>query len=342
MAHQLETWADGSASFASARLHAWHRLGTVLPDQFDAGQAMTHAKLGGWRVRKEALQTTVLTADGVSTLDVPEQFATVRTNPVTGRPEVLGVVGRGYTPIQNEEHAALLDALVDESGAHFETAGSLRGGRQVFLTMKLPTTMQIGGVDPVDLYLVACNSHDGTSAFRLLVSPVRVVCANTQAIAIRRAQSSFSIRHTSGASGQIEQARQALGLTFKYAETFQAQADAMIAQAMTDRQFRELIDAVWHVDDKADPSAKAGPSKRSQTIAANRRAVLVDLWRSSPTAEAIRGTKWGAYQAITEYTDHFAPIGEKRNPGAARAERAITSANVTAVKTRAFDLLAAS
>jgi phage/plasmid-like protein (TIGR03299 family) len=303
---------------------------------------MNHAKLGGWRVRKEALQTTVLTADGVSTLDVPEQFATVRTNPVTGRPDVLGVVGRGYTPIQNEEHAALLDALVDESGAHFETAGSLRGGRQVFLTMKLPTTMQIGGVDPVDLYLVACNSHDGTSAFRLLVSPIRVVCANTQAIAIRRAQSSFSIRHTSGASGQIEQARQALGLTFKYAETFQAQADAMIAQAMTDRQFRELIDAVWHVDDKADTSAKAGPSKRSQTIAANRRAVLVDLWRSSPTAEAIRGTAWGAYQAITEYTDHFAPIGEKRNPGAARAERAITSANVAAVKTRAFDLLAAN
>jgi phage/plasmid-like protein (TIGR03299 family) len=325
-----------------ARLHAWHRLGTVLPDRFDAAQAMNHAKLGGWRVRKEALQTTVLTADGVSTLDVPEQFATVRTNPVTGRPDVLGVVGRGYTPIQNEEHAALLDALVDESGAHFETAGSLRGGRQVFLTMKLPTTMQIGGVDPVDLYLVACNSHDGTSAFRLLVSPIRVVCANTQAIAIRRAQSSFSIRHTSGASGQIEQARQALGLTFKYAETFQAQADAMIAQAMTDRQFRELIDAVWHVDDKADTSAKAGPSKRSQTIAANRRAVLVDLWRSSPTAEAIRGTAWGAYQAITEYTDHFAPIGEKRNPGAARAERAITSANVAAVKTRAFDLLAAN
>lgn len=342
MAHQLENWSDGSASFASARQHAWHRLGTVLPSEFDAAQAMTYAKLGGWRVRKEALQTTVLTADGVSTLDVPEQFATVRTNPVTGRPDVLGVVGRGYTPIQNEEHAALLDALVDESGAHFETAGSLRGGRQVFLTMKLPTTMQIGGVDPVDLYLIACNSHDGTSAFRLMVSPVRVVCANTQAIAIRRAQSSFSIRHTSGASGQIEQARQALGLTFTYAETFQTQAEAMIARAMTDQQFRNLIDAVWNTDDKTETAEQGRPSKRSQTIAANRRGALVDLWRSSPTAEAIRGTRWAAYQAITEYTDHFAPIGQKPNPGAARAERAITSANVAAVKTRAFDLLAAN
>jgi phage/plasmid-like protein (TIGR03299 family) len=337
MAHQLETWSDGSASFVSARQHAWHRLGTVLPAEFDAAQAMEHAKLGGWNVRKEALQATVLTGDGVSTFDVPEQFATVRTSPVTGRPEVLGVVGRGYTPIQNEEHAALLDRLVDESGAHFETAGSLRGGRGVFLTMKLPKTMQVGGVDPVDLYLIALNSHDGTSSFRLLVSPVRVVCANTQAMAIRRAQSSFSIRHTSGAAGQIEQARQALGLTFAYAETFQAQADAMIAQAMTDAQFGELIDAVWTVED----TAAAKQSKRAATIAGNRRAALMDLWRSSPTAEAIRGTKWAAYQAVTEYTDHVAPVSDKRNPSAARAERAITSANIAAVKTRAFELVAA-
>ena len=95
MAHQLETWANGSASFVSAREHAWHRLGTVLPERFDAAQAMQYAKLGGWNVRKESLTTTVITGDGVSTLSVPDQFASVRTNPVTGRPEVLGVVGRG-------------------------------------------------------------------------------------------------------------------------------------------------------------------------------------------------------------------------------------------------------
>lgn len=41
-----------------------------------------------------------------------------------GIPDVLGVVGKGYRPIQNAEHADLLSTLVDESGAHFETAGS--------------------------------------------------------------------------------------------------------------------------------------------------------------------------------------------------------------------------
>lgn len=336
MVHQLETWGRGqSASFVSAREHAWHRLGVVLPEAFDAAQAMEHAKLGGWNVRKEALQTVpVIDEHGVTpSLPVADQFATVRTNPVTGGTDVLGVVGAGYTPIQNEAHAALLDSVVDESGAHFETAGSLRGGRSVFLSMKLPNTMQVGGMDPVDLYLIALNSHDGTSAFRLMVAPVRVVCANTQALAIRRAQSTFSIRHTSGAHGHIAAARQALGLTFTYAEAFQAEADRMIAQSITDDQFADIVGKLW--------DAPTSTSARSRTISENRTATLRQLFRVSETNETIRGTRWAAYQAVTEYTDHFAPVGDKGNPTLARAERVAGSGTVTALKSKAFELLAA-
>ena len=334
MSHELEVWEDGSASFVSAREHAWHRLGTVLPEQFDAAQAMQFAKLGGWNVRTVELQTApVLDENGVTpALSVPDRYATVRTNPVTGGTDVLGVVGPAYTVIQNEAHADLLNTLVDESGAHFETAGSLRAGRAVFLSMKLPTTMQIGGIDPVDLYLVALNSHDGTSAFRLLVSPVRVVCANTQALAIRRAQSSFSIRHTSGAKGNIAEARQALGLTFRYVEAFEAEAQKLIEQELTDAQFQAIIAAIW------TPTAD---SKRSETMAANRTEILSVLFRTADTNANIRGTRWAGYQAITEYLDHFAPIADKANPATARAERVAVGGNTAAVKTKAFELIAA-
>jgi len=332
MAHELETWSDGTASFVSAREHAWHRLGTVLPAEFDAAQAMQYAKLGGWNVRTMALQTApVLSDDGVfGALPVPDQFATVRTNPVSGGVDVLGVVGRGYTVIQNEEHADLLNRVVDEGGACFETAGSLRGGRSVFLSMKLPRTMTIGGVDRVDLYLIALNSHDGTSAFRLLVSPVRVVCANTQALALHRAQSSFSIRHTSGARGNIAQAREALGLTFKYVEVFEREAEQMIAQSLTDAQFAQIIGKLWTTESE---------SKRSATITANRADVLTGLFADAPTNASIRGTRWAGYQAITEYLDHFAPVAGGTDT--ARAERVASGGTVTTVKTRAFEMLAA-
>jgi len=69
MAHELETWSDGTASFVSAREHAWHRLGTVLPAEFDAAQAMQYARLGGWNVRTMALQTApVLSDDGAGSV----------------------------------------------------------------------------------------------------------------------------------------------------------------------------------------------------------------------------------------------------------------------------------
>lgn len=340
MAHQLETWADGSASFALARLHAWHRLGTVLPDRFDAAQAMNHAKLGGWRVRKEALQTTVLTADGVSTLDVPEQFATVRTNPVTGRPDVLGVVGRGYTPIQNEEHAALLDALVDESGAHFETAGALRGGRETFVTMKLPKTMTFeghdGSKDRTDWYLAALNSHDGSSKFRLLLTSVRIVCANTQAAAIAGAKSTFGIRHTNGARVAIQEARTALGLAWHYIDAFEAEAAALYATPMDIDEVRQFAAKLVKADDKtASATARRGRQQQANTI--------VKLWTSSPTVAPIGQTRWGAYNAVTEFLDHFQPVRGARTSRAAadtRALRAVTpGSTVESLKVDAFRML---
>ena len=333
MAHELELSPTGTASFVSAREHAWHRLGTVLPEAFTAAQAMTHAHLGGWRVRKEPLQTVTVGPDGVDTLDIPGRFATVRTNPFTSRPEPLGVVGEQYTPIQNEDHCDLLDALVDESGAHFETAGSLKGGRQVFVTMRMPETMQVGGVDPVTTYLAALNSHDGSSAFRLLVTPVRVVCANTQAAAISRARSSFSIHHTSGAPGQIAAAREALGLTFRYVEAFQVEADRMIERTMTEAEFARLVGQVWPIE--------ASPTARVEANANKRRLSLVQLFSDSPTNTGIRGTRWAGYQAVTEYLDHAAPVAKTvRDAAAMRAERVVTGA-VTELKVKAFDLLTA-
>lgn len=81
----------------------------------------------------------------------------MRTHPKTGRAETLGVVDPDYTAVQNEEHADFLSYLVDESGADFETAGSLRGRRQVFLTMNLPQSLTIGRDDMVDLYIARLN-----------------------------------------------------------------------------------------------------------------------------------------------------------------------------------------
>jgi len=331
MAHELETWSDGTASFVSAREHAWHRLGTVLPAEFDAAQAMQYAKLGGWNVRTMALQTApVLSDDGVfGALPVPDQFATVRTNPVSGG--VDGWVSSGVaTPSSRTRNTRTCLTGWWKRRSLFRD-GRIASGWPVGVPVdEAPPDHEHRRHRPGRPVPLALNSHDGTSAFRLLVSPVRVVCANTQALALRRAQSSFSIRHTSGTRGNIAQAREALSLTFKYAEVFEREAEQMIAQSLTDAQFAQIIGKLWTTESE---------SKRSATITANRADVLTGLFADAPTNANIRGTRWAGYQAITEYLDHFAPV--QGGTDTARAERVASGGTVTTVKARAFEMLAA-
>ena len=186
MAHNLDT-TNGQTAFVSARKDAWHHLGVTLPDAFTAEDAMEHGLLGGWNVRTQPLFAHVKSEDETddspaSQIEIPNRYAVVRNNPViVGHARVLtsfdplGVVGSAYHPIQNEAHAEFLNTLVDESGAHFETAGAIDGGRKVFITMKMPGHMKVGGVDQVDMYLAALNSHDGSLPFTIMVTPVRVV-----------------------------------------------------------------------------------------------------------------------------------------------------------------------
>jgi len=329
MAHALEQFGDGTTGFVSAREDAWHKLGTVTPDVMTAEEALSAARLGGWNVRKLSLTARELSEDGVTSHEVDRFYATARTNPVSGATDILGVVGETYHPVQNEENCEILNALVDESGAHFETAGSLYGGRQVFVTMKLPTTMELGTArDALDLYIAALNSHDGSTAFRLLITPVRIVCANTQAMAISAAKTSFSIRHTETAKGRIAEARRALGLTWKYLEEFQVQAERMMEAPLEFTEFRKIVDELWRPVNGADSARTIGNSVR-------RDAALDSLFKDAATQKGIRGTRWAGLQAIGEYIDHYAPAKDAY----ARAVRTVSGDSMR-MKEQAARLLA--
>jgi phage/plasmid-like protein (TIGR03299 family) len=346
MSHEIDI-TNGVASFADSRTDAWHRLGTPVGHTMTAAGALSAAQLAGWNVRTMPLvipQPPIITDDGVTTpapIPVPDMFATVRDNPiVAGRVDYLGVVGSRYTPVQNEASCAVLDALTDESGAHFETAGALRGGRETFVTMKLPQAMTFtgrdGSADRTDWYLAALNSHDGSSAFRLLLTSVRIVCANTQAAAIAGARSSYSIRHTAGARLAISQARTALGLAWRYIDAFEAEAAALYYRAMDTDEMRCFATRLVNAEDP-DASPAAREQRRRQA------AGIVGLWTSSATVAPIAGTRWGAYNAVTEYLDHTAPVrGARTAAGAAdvRALRAVTPGSAAeSMKIAAFRML---
>lgn len=343
MAHRLDI-TNGIASFA-ARQDAWHHLGQYVGHAMTAREAMTAAHLANWNVRKMPMQIPqppLLTEHGVTTTEpvaVHGHYATVRDNPVTGAVDFLGIVGERYTPFQNEKSCELLDAVVGESGAHFETAGALDGGRSTFVTMVLPDTMVFDGKDhrPDESrwYIAALNSHDGTSAFRFLVSNVRIVCANTQSAALASAKASFAIRHTSAGHGLIAQARDALKLTYRYVAEFERHAAALYAADTDAHQVERFARTLFGVQD--------APTPKAATARAAHAANVVELFTHSPTISPIRGTRWAAYNAVTEYTDHVQRVGGARTSRTTaahtRALRTLTSASTQKLKSDAFAAL---
>lgn len=317
MAHELEMHDNGQTAFVSARVDAWHQLGTVLPSAFTANDALEHGLLGGWNVRKTPIQAML--ADG-SHIDVPGRAAVIRDNPVTaGKIDVLGDVGESYHVIQNEELAGLLDTLVDESGAHFETAGSIDGGRRVFITMKLPGHIKIGGVDRIDNYLAAMTSHDGSLATTLMVTPVRIVCQNTMNAAYGNHKTAFRIRHTSGAQRAIvSEAREALEFSFDYLDEFQAEADKMINSTMTLNTFEQIITKEFGApEDAPQPTVTRSENKLDE---------MLELFADANTHEGVRDTVWAGYNALVEWQDHFSPVrGGDMADEEARARNTINS-----------------
>ena len=303
--HDIDT-TNGQSSFVSAREDAWHSLGVTLPDAFTAEQAMEHGLLGGWNVRKfPAFATDPET--GLS-IPMPGRIAVVRNNPVVpGQIDFLCDVGDGYHIIQNEEHAGLLNALVDESGAHFETAGALDGGRRVFVTMKLPGHLKVGGVGPVDQYIAAIHSHHVSLNFAMMVTPVRIVCQNTLTLAFGPSSNVFRVRHTSGAQKQmIAQAREALEFTFNYLDGFQAEAEALINTTLTQSTFEQMIEREFGAKEDASPATITRSERKVEKMA--------ELFADANTQEGIRNTAWAGLNALTEWYDHFSPTrGEDRD-----------------------------
>ena len=335
MSHNLEQFTDGTTAFFTNREVAWHKLGTVTDGALTAQDALKTAYLD-WEVKKSEQPVQVMIPDvngnwsdedGKNTLiKVNDKFMTYRFHPKTKKAEALGVVGNRYTPVQNSEAFSFLNHIADESGAVFETAGSINNGKKVFMTMKLPNTLQIGGVDQVDLYLMAWNTHDGTSSFQIAVTPIRVVCQNTLTAAIAGAKSTFSLRHTPKVSGKVQQAREALGLSFKYIEAFEKQAEALLSQQMTDKEFYALVEKMIPIDEE---------NERARNLADAARGTLNALWKA-PTQLNVAGTKWAAYNAFTEYADWARPV--KSDLDSARAIRIVTGASNT-FKNKALALL---
>lgn len=261
--------------------------GRILFDEKEAGRKLyadEAIKLSGldWEVVMEPVEYKG------SVLE--DKFFTVRESD----DKVLGVVGKTYRPVQNLDGFNLLNDLVDSDDVEIETAISLRGGKTVAIVARRPEDVLIAG-EAVVPYLVFTNSHDGTGSVTMLASPVRVVCANTLRLALGGAKNIHRIRHTSSATSRINEAREALEVSFSYSDTLAVMGEGLVSTKITDREFDRFLRELVPV-----PKEEGRAKTMRQTVQDDIRAV----YKGADNLNNIRGTAWGALNAVAEYEDH--------------------------------------
>ena len=168
----------------------WHGLGTRVEDAPSSKDALRLAGLD-WRVVQEPIYKRGR-----------EKIPGYRANIRDSDRKVLGVVSDRYKIVQNEEAFSFTDALLGK-GVRYETAGSLQEGRKVWLLARLPQEYIMSG-ERISPYLVFSNTHDGSGAVKVALTPIRVVCNNTLNLALDTARRSWSMIHTGNIKDKIK------------------------------------------------------------------------------------------------------------------------------------------
>ena len=277
----------------------WHKLGIKVEEAPTSEEALRLAGLD-WTVRQTPvyMEHKLQTLDGVEKsnyIEVPNCKVNVRSTDNA----VLGVVTDRYKIVQNVEAFEFTDAIVGETEdgvVKYETAGSLCGGKRIWLLARMPVRKVLD--DEVEPYMFFSNSHDGTGAIKVGMTPVRIVCANTLSLALKTAKRQWSTKHVGDMQSKLEEAKLCLQLADKYMTNLDIEADRLANAKLYEEQISEILDEMFPVDDKATERKKNNILQFKN-----------QFWTaySMPDIQQFEDSAWKAVNAMSDVVTHAAP-----------------------------------
>ena len=265
----------------------WHGLGTMVQEAPTSEDALRMAELD-WRVE----QTPVFTDAGI---EIPGYKANRRNTDGS----ILGIVSDRYRIVQNTEAFEFTDAIVGETEdgvVKYETAGSLCGGKRIWLLAKMPTKKVLD--DDVEPYMFFSNSHDGTGAIKVGMTPVRIVCANTLAIALNTAKRQWSTKHVGDMQSKLEEAKLCLRMADSYMANLDVEADRLANAKLYKEQIEEILDEMFPADDNTSERKKNNIVQFKN-----------QFWTAynMPDIQKFEDSAWMAVNAMSDVITHSAP-----------------------------------
>lgn len=269
----------------------WHGLGTRVEEAPTSKEALELAGLN-WKV----LQKPIYTSSG-------ELIEGYKANVRNTDQNVLGIVTDRYKVVQNDEAFKFTDNLLG-AGVRYETAGSLQDGKRIWLLAKLPHEYIIGG-EQISPYLVFTNTHDGSGAIKVAVTPVRVVCSNTLNLALTTAKRSWSAVHTGNINVKMDEARETLQLANKYMSCLGKEFNNLQQKKISERKVLEFIEELI-----PEPENASFQQKRN---VARLREDMKRRYFDAPDLKDLGNTAYRFVNAVSDFATHARPIRETKD-----------------------------
>lgn len=268
----------------------WHGLGTYVAEAPTSADALRLAGLD-WTVE----QCPVYLENAA--VPVPNYKANVRDR--DGK--VLGIVTDRYQVVQNADAFSWTDELIG-GDVRYETAGSLREGKKIWLLAKMPAVKVAG--DDVEPYLCFSNTHDGSGAVKVCMTPVRVICANTLNLALNTAKRSWAMKHVGDMTAKLDEARRTLELADRYMMHLDGAALQLANVTVTDEKLEKILNEMF-------PLKEDATERQKNTVKAVKDEFMICYFM--PDLAKFRGTGWGVVNAMADMVDHSKPRRDTGN-----------------------------
>lgn len=269
----------------------WHGLGTRVQETPSSSEALIKAGLD-WNVVQEPIYT-----------ETEELIEGYKANMRDSERKVLGVVTDRYKVIQNQEAFAFTDELLGE-GVRYETAGSLQGGKKVWLLAHMPHEYIISG-ERISPYLLFSNTHDGSGAIKVALTPIRVVCQNTLNLALSQASRSWSMIHIGNIQNKLQEAKDTLFMAEKYMDNLGKEFETLRMQSMTDKQVMEFIETLLPIEDNATSQQKRNMKRLREDMKMR--------YFDAPDLQDVGRNAYRFINAVSDFATHAEPLRKTAN-----------------------------
>lgn len=284
MSHEVENMAYVGAA-------PWHGLGNLLAP---------HQPIEVW-AKQAGMAFSILEAPVSYAAKVPAGPARMMGFPsqkVLYRSDSrapLSVVSDRYQVVQPDEILEFYRDLTELSGFELETAGVLREGRKLFALAKTGQSGSLKGSDAMRGYLLLATACDGTLATTAQFTSIRVVCANTLAIALNDGAGVVKVPHSTKFDAQTVKKR--LGISESSFDSFMYRM-----KMLSERKVKphEATTYFLHVlKNGIEPTAKSGQERALKAVQA-----LYEGGGKGADLASASGTAFGLVNAVTEFVDH--------------------------------------